>query len=76
MRPLPVPDDEVLFGATHELLALWARMSEVEQSKLLKYAWTIMPEKRRGEVREMANYDSRYLTSQSSIDRRVRKVSG
>lgn len=74
MRPLPVPDDEVLFGATHELLALWARMSEAEQASLLKYAWVLMPERRRGEVREMASYDSRFLTSQSSIERRIRKA--
>jgi hypothetical protein len=57
MRPLPVPDDKVLCGATHELLAIWARIEEDKQTLLLKYAWSLMPEKRRGEVRSISGYE-------------------
>jgi hypothetical protein len=86
-RPLPTPNDDVLLGPTHELLAIWARLPEESEkrAKLLHYAWTLLPEKRRGEVRQMlepepgdstllgTQYNANRYNTQANIERRTRK---
>lgn len=56
MRPLPIPDDEVLLGVTHELIALWARLPEDKKKLILKYAWTLLPDRHHKEVRSIVGY--------------------